>query len=147
MSAEADSGRAARKGAQAVLRRCLDNVGAALALLARPPRQDLRLDPHLLWPLSAKQSGIAAGVALAIFVFGMVFIDAAAIRGVTHLPRAIVWCFDQITDFGKSGWFLYPLGVVLNSLGWFGFAEFAFFIAILALAYVYIWRKGALKWR
>ena len=43
--------------------------------------------------------------------------------------------------------YLYPLGVVLNGLGWFGFAEFAFFIAILALAYVYIWRKGALKWR
>jgi NADH-quinone oxidoreductase subunit A len=43
--------------------------------------------------------------------------------------------------------FLYPLGVVLKPLGWFGFAEFAFFIAILALAYVYIWRKGALRWR
>ena len=43
--------------------------------------------------------------------------------------------------------FLYPLGVVLKKLGWFGFAELSFFIAILALAYVYIWRKGALKWR
>ena len=43
--------------------------------------------------------------------------------------------------------FLYPLGVVLENLGWFGFAEFAFFIGILALAYVYIWRKGALEWR
>ncbi|MEK6276166.1 MAG: NADH-quinone oxidoreductase subunit A [Actinomycetota bacterium] len=43
--------------------------------------------------------------------------------------------------------FLYPLGVVLKPLGWFGFFEFAFFIAILAIAYVYIWRKGALRWR
>src|SRR6202165_3166069 len=43
--------------------------------------------------------------------------------------------------------FLYPLGVVLKPLGWFGFSEFAFFIAILALAYIYIWRKGALCWR
>ena len=43
--------------------------------------------------------------------------------------------------------FLYPLAVILHQLGWFGFAEFAFFIAILALAYVYIWRKGALRWR
>jgi NADH-quinone oxidoreductase subunit A len=43
--------------------------------------------------------------------------------------------------------YLYPLGVVLEGLGWFGFAEFAFFIGILALAYVYIWRKGALRWR
>jgi NADH-quinone oxidoreductase subunit A len=43
--------------------------------------------------------------------------------------------------------FLYPLAVVLESLGWFGFFELAFFIGILAVAYVYIWRKGALQWR
>ena len=43
--------------------------------------------------------------------------------------------------------FLYPLAVILHQLAWFGFVEFLFFIAILALAYVYIWRKGALKWR
>jgi len=43
--------------------------------------------------------------------------------------------------------FLYPLGVVLKPLGWFGFSELAFFIAILAVAYIYIRRKGALKWR
>jgi NADH-quinone oxidoreductase subunit A len=43
--------------------------------------------------------------------------------------------------------YLYPLAVVLEDLGWFGFAEFAFFLGILFLAYAYIWRKGALKWR
>jgi NADH-quinone oxidoreductase subunit A len=43
--------------------------------------------------------------------------------------------------------FLYPLAVVLEPLGWFGFVELAFFIGILAIAYVYIWRKGALRWR
>src|SRR5580765_7966602 len=43
--------------------------------------------------------------------------------------------------------FLYPLAVVLHQLAWFGFVEFAFFIVILAVAYVYIWRKGALEWR
>jgi len=43
--------------------------------------------------------------------------------------------------------FLYPLAVVLHALAWYGFAELAFFIAILALAYVYIWRKGALEWQ
>ena len=43
--------------------------------------------------------------------------------------------------------FLYPLAVVLEQLKWFGFAEFAFFIAILAVAYVYVWRKGALTWQ
>ena len=43
--------------------------------------------------------------------------------------------------------FLYPLAVILHSLAWFGFVEFLFFIVILALAYVYIWRKGALEWQ
>jgi NADH-quinone oxidoreductase subunit A len=43
--------------------------------------------------------------------------------------------------------FLYPLAVVLEQLGWFGFVELSFFIGILAVAYVYIWRKGALRWR
>jgi NADH-quinone oxidoreductase subunit A len=43
--------------------------------------------------------------------------------------------------------FLYPLAVVLENIGWFAFLEFLFFIGVLALAYAYIWRKGALRWR
>jgi NADH-quinone oxidoreductase subunit A len=43
--------------------------------------------------------------------------------------------------------FLYPLAVILNKLSWFGFLEFLVFLGILLLAYVYIWRKGALEWR
>ena len=43
--------------------------------------------------------------------------------------------------------FLYPLAVILHELAWFGFVEFLVFILILAVAYVYIWRKGALEWR
>ena len=42
--------------------------------------------------------------------------------------------------------FLYPLAVILHSLAWFGFVEFLFFVVILVVAYVYIWRKGALEW-
>ena len=43
--------------------------------------------------------------------------------------------------------FLYPLAVVLHQLKWFGFVEFLFFVVILLVAYVYIWRKGALEWQ
>ena len=42
--------------------------------------------------------------------------------------------------------FLYPLAVILHQLAWFGFIEFLFFIVILVVAYVYVWRKGALEW-
>jgi NADH-quinone oxidoreductase subunit A len=43
--------------------------------------------------------------------------------------------------------FLYPLAVILHKLGWFGFVEFLFFVVILIVAYVYVWRKGALEWQ
>ncbi len=43
--------------------------------------------------------------------------------------------------------FLYPLAVILKKLAWFGFFEFLVFVVILAVAYVYVWRKGALDWQ
>ena len=43
--------------------------------------------------------------------------------------------------------FLYPLAVILDELAWFAFWEFLFFIGILVVAYVYVWRKGALEWQ
>jgi NADH-quinone oxidoreductase subunit A len=43
--------------------------------------------------------------------------------------------------------FLYPLAVILDDLGWFAVFEFLFFIGILVIAYVYVWRKGALEWQ
>ena len=43
--------------------------------------------------------------------------------------------------------FLFPVAIVLDRIGTFALAEFGFFIAILAVAYVYIWKKGALEWR
>jgi NADH-quinone oxidoreductase subunit A len=43
--------------------------------------------------------------------------------------------------------FLYPVALWLDTLGSFALAEFGFFLAILAVAYVYVWKKGALDWR
>ena len=43
--------------------------------------------------------------------------------------------------------YLYPLAVQLDALGWFGIGEFLVFVAILGVAYVYVWRKGALNWQ
>ena len=43
--------------------------------------------------------------------------------------------------------FLYPVAVILDQVGAFALAEFGFFIAILVIAYVYVWGKGALEWR
>ena len=43
--------------------------------------------------------------------------------------------------------FLYPIAVNLRLLGPFGLAELVIFVAILAVGYIYVWRKGALEWR
>ena len=43
--------------------------------------------------------------------------------------------------------FLYPVAIILDAVGPFALAEFGFFIAILAIAYVYVWKRGALEWR
>jgi len=91
-----------------LLRRCGSNVVLALKILTRPAR----FRPAAAWPMPAQQLAIAAGVALAIFLFGMFFIDAPVERGVAHLPRLVIDFFDEITDYGKSGWLLWPLGLL-----------------------------------
>jgi len=91
----------------APLRRVVGNLYGALKILLRPARRQAEA-----WPLPWQRIAIAAAVSLVIFVFGMLFVDAAAIRGVSHLPRWLIEFFDFITDFGKSGWFLWPLGLL-----------------------------------
>ena len=98
--------------AQTAMRRCAANVAAAVTTLLRPVRRHVR-DP---WPFDSQRLAIAAAVFVAIFLAVMFLLDAALINGVGHLPRWIVWSFDQITDFGKSGWFLWPLGFLFLGL-------------------------------
>jgi NADH-quinone oxidoreductase subunit A len=42
--------------------------------------------------------------------------------------------------------FLYPWAVVFKEFKVFAFASMAVFIGILLIAYIYIWKKGALEW-
>lgn len=42
--------------------------------------------------------------------------------------------------------FLYPWAVNFRQLGLFGYVEMLVFIGILMLGYLYLWKKGALKW-
>jgi len=43
--------------------------------------------------------------------------------------------------------FLYPIAVQLKAYGGFALAETIVFIALLVIAFVYVWRRGALEWR
>jgi len=42
--------------------------------------------------------------------------------------------------------FLFPWAVIYDRLLLFGFIEMGIFLLILILAYIYVWKKGALEW-
>jgi NADH-quinone oxidoreductase subunit A len=42
---------------------------------------------------------------------------------------------------------LYPVALQLNSFGTFALIETIVFIVLLLIAYIYVWRRGALEWR
>ena len=42
---------------------------------------------------------------------------------------------------------LYPVALQLNAFGTFALIETIVFIVLLLIAYVYVWRRGALEWR
>ena len=42
--------------------------------------------------------------------------------------------------------FLYPWAVTYDKLKVFGLIEMGTFMAILVLAYIYVWRRGGLEW-
>jgi NADH-quinone oxidoreductase subunit A len=43
--------------------------------------------------------------------------------------------------------FLYPIAIELRAFGTFALVETIVFIALLLVAFVYVWRRGALEWR
>jgi NADH-quinone oxidoreductase subunit A len=43
--------------------------------------------------------------------------------------------------------FLYPIAVQLRAFGPFALSETIVFVALLMVAFVYVWRRGALEWR
>jgi NADH-quinone oxidoreductase subunit A len=43
--------------------------------------------------------------------------------------------------------FLYPVAVQLKAFGTFALVETIVFIVLLTVAFVYVWRRGALEWR
>lgn len=43
--------------------------------------------------------------------------------------------------------FLYPVALQLESLGWFALGEIGTFVGLLLIAFVFVWRRGALEWK
>lgn len=83
----------------------LKNLQRWILILAPPPRAGV-FRPHL--------PAIAATIATLIVIVVMMFTcDAAASAWALHAPSWVITPFEKITDFGLSGWFLIPFGIVI----------------------------------
>jgi len=43
--------------------------------------------------------------------------------------------------------FLYPVAIQLKAFGTFALTETILFVVLLTIAFVYVWRRGALEWK
>jgi membrane-associated phospholipid phosphatase len=94
-----------------VARRTLAHLRAWLMLLVRPP---VPATPNAsrerrFWPLFI----VAAVLAIAA---SMLVLDGWAIAHQRQLPAWVVQAFAQVTGFGKSGWFLWPIAALVAAL-------------------------------
>jgi len=95
-----------------VLRRTLAHLLAWLAALTAPARAGTGM--RLLPPISR----LAVGTLLAIAAVAatMLLLDSLAIAHYRGIPSWLVNVFNELTDFGKSQWFLVPAGILLVGL-------------------------------
>jgi membrane-associated phospholipid phosphatase len=90
-------------------RQVMANARATVTTLLRAPRCQLQ---H-----PSRQAVIVGAVAAIVTVLvTMLLFDAWAVSAARRLPIAIVSTCHRLTDFGLSGWFLWPLGLVLIAL-------------------------------
>ena len=113
--------------------------------------------PFLIYALFA--AAIPASMMVMSFVFAqrpsfrprqrMIPFESGVSMGAPHAQRFTVSFYLTamlFIVFDIEIVFLYPVAVVLDQVGAFALAEFGFFIGILVIAYVYVWKRGALQW-
>jgi undecaprenyl-diphosphatase len=86
------------------------NVAAFLALLMRAPR--IPRGASFAWR-SPAWFGLGVGITVMAVAAALLLLDGRAVPAMLGLPGWILRTFATITDFGKSGWFLVPIGAAL----------------------------------
>lgn len=82
-------------------------ITAAIQRLLRPPRASRQARSFTALRLAAMFA-----ISVALLLLCMIFVDAPAANAALRLPHGVRQFFDAITDFGKSGWFLWPLALL-----------------------------------
>ncbi len=98
----------AGKFAAALGRSTLCNLAQWCRVLTRTPRAQTPPLPAATIP--------AILVTLAVVAASMFLVDARATDWASHRPSWLTGAFEQITDFGESGWFLVPCGCIVLCL-------------------------------
>jgi len=101
---------------------------AWLRLVARRGRENLavwagwlrraslgRSRPHRWYRPS--RIAVSAAIVLAGLTLVVMSLDAWAIRAALASPPGVRALFEVVTDFGRSGWILWPVGIVLLGIG------------------------------
>jgi len=79
---------------------------------------------------------------LRVYESGIIPTGTARLR--YPVPFFLVAIFFLIFDV--EGAFIFSWAAACEDLGWQGFFQIAFFIIVLLLGLVYIWRRGGLEW-
>jgi NADH-quinone oxidoreductase subunit A len=99
---------------------------------------------HLIGPKRPRKATVATERQAAPYESGIPVEPSGGMRfGVSFYLVAMLFILFDIEVV-----FLYPIGVILkadNSV--FVLGELITFVALLLIAFVYVWRKGALNWR
>ncbi|MDX6724898.1 MAG: NADH-quinone oxidoreductase subunit [Solirubrobacteraceae bacterium] len=103
-------------------------VGGAFAALnalfgpKKPARRPSHTDPYECGLPSEIQQGFRFGISFYLIAMLFILFDIEVV-------------------------FLYPVAIQLRAFGTFALIETIVFIALLLVALVYVWRRGALEWR
>jgi NADH-quinone oxidoreductase subunit A len=105
--------------------------------------------------------GFAAIVAIAVFTLATIlgpknptpeklipYESGSETTGARHVKLSVKFYLTALlfVVFDIEAVFLYPWATLYQSLGWTGLVEMLVFLALLAVALVYCWKKGALEW-
>jgi undecaprenyl-diphosphatase len=101
-----------RPDAASFTRRFFGNIAWGFAAILRTPRNSKKTK----WRASRATLFFGAIIALAAIAAAMILFDAELARAARGAPRWIILAFGKITDFGLSGWFLWPIGIVLVAI-------------------------------
>jgi membrane-associated phospholipid phosphatase len=125
------AGGAATGGNPRRLRQLTANLVATLATLIRKPRT--AGGRQSAW-LSPARLGVGVLITIAAVAAAMMFLDNRLPQFARTLPQWLVATFDEITDFGKSGWFLMPAGFLLIVIAAAGVRELPHFTRMVLAA-------------